>query len=223
MKPCSAVSRLSVCALLILTGGCASPSRSATGQYRDAFGRPVAATSFLSIHAPDGSIQFKTPKGWLIYSQPTRSEPLGYIFNHTVPGYDLGPPLLSVVIRKNPEIRSSTSPDEIIETHLRRQLKGEHPDAGWQKIAEAVTSTGRRVPIYLAIGFPSGGRVTTVIPENGFIVQIDLDCAQGGFDRMMSYQSSVEEIVSSYRLLSDSSNHAMEPTASRRSAKLSDD
>jgi hypothetical protein len=213
MKTFRSLFCLVACVLEILSAGCASPSRTATAQYRDAFGNPVVITPFLSIHAPGGAIRFAFPEGWFVYSQPTESKSSGYVFNRAVGG--LNPPLLCVAVREDPQSRPSASPDEIIQAELRRELKPGHPDAGWQSIAEAVTAEGRQVPIYLAIGFPSGGRLTAVIPENGFSVRAYLESAQSGFDRMMSYQRSLEEIISSCQFVPQSSDNAMEPTASR--------
>jgi hypothetical protein len=216
----TAVSCLFAGAFLVLATGCASSSHRANAQYLDAFGHPVVVTDFLSIQTKEGSIQFAFPKGWHVYSQPAASEPRGYVFNHGAGGLDLAPPLLSVVVRNDPTSRSTASANDIIEQRLRHELKEDHPDAGWQQIGEVATPANRRMPIYLAIGFPSGGRLTTIIPEDGFITQINLDCAQSGFDRMMSYQDSLEEIASSYRVLSNSSNQAMQPTAGRRTARF---
>src|ERR1043166_7748204 len=105
---------------LVVTGGCVSAPRDNAAQGRDALGQPVVATHTLSLPFKDDSIQFVRPEGWLIYQQPSQWIPNIYCFNRAAIGQL---PLLSVEVDKEPQSHSNSSPDEISEVYLPRDLR----------------------------------------------------------------------------------------------------
>jgi hypothetical protein len=189
------VFRLCTWAILVATSGCLSPPHNRPVQY-DHLGRPVPATSQLVIHAEEGAITFSLPHGWLVLQQPDEYERRAYVLSRNTPTY--GQPTISVGTVADKRSLTSSSPDKVIEERLHRQLQ-DNPHAGWQRIGEATTATGRRVPLYVAVGFPAGGWLVTAIPEDGFFTWIDLDAGGDHFDEMMSVRGSFIELISSYK------------------------
>jgi hypothetical protein len=171
----------------------------ATGRRVDALGRPVPPTSDLMIHRPYGAIALHTPSGWSVMHQPPDTPDL-YSFSRR--GLTYEEPTLLIALLQDHHVRSTTSDKALVATELRRwRVKWNDLNTGYQQIDRVITSTGRGVPVYLFVGGPDMPWLVSLIPQDGYLIRIEMSSHHTYLDEMLRVRSAFNALVASARPL----------------------
>jgi hypothetical protein len=111
-------------------------------------------------------------------------------------------PTLLIALLQDRHVRTSTPDSALVATELRRwRLKWSEANTGYQQIDQVTTSSGRSVPVYLFVGGPDMPWLVSLIPQNGYVIRLEMSSHRTYVDEMLRVRSAFNSLVASARSL----------------------